>query len=172
MGIGNSSVFREIALIKNERLLVDNHVIYGKITDIYTTGEIVYLVDSHTVFHTAIMNQHGLLFFDALGESCFVPAKIFFQPPHRIVLIPKADISTNSRKNGRIVTPNLPAKIYDKEMHHEEKAFITDICSCGAGILHAKKLQNGLIYKLQALFPFHNRTLRFISSFLVKTQQI
>ncbi len=48
-------LFRKIALLKNESLLVDCHVIKGKIVDIYKTGEIIYKLEPDSSFHTSGM---------------------------------------------------------------------------------------------------------------------
>lgn len=171
MNIDDRNLFREIALIKNERLLIDNHIILGKISDIdYQTGEIIYLVKSQSIFHTAGMEYHGTLFFDAAEQSCFVSGKVYFQPPNHIIIIPLGTIAVNNRKESRIQTPTLPSEISYKHglIHQAIKGFITNLSSCGAGISTEEQLQNDIIYQLKTFFPFHNLSLQFISSFAVK----
>ncbi|MBN1445515.1 MAG: PilZ domain-containing protein [Candidatus Omnitrophica bacterium] len=163
-----ANLFRKIALLKNERLLIDCHIIKGKITDIYKTGEIIYILEPDSVFHTSGMEQHGTLFFDAMGESCFVFGKIFFQPPEKIVLIPKGPTGINKRGETRIETPALPAEIsaHHGLMNFKTRGTILNLSLKGAAVLTPKELKGSVVYLLKTFFPFHDQSLRFTCPFV------
>lgn len=162
------NLFRKIALLKNERLLIDSHIIKGKIVDIYKTGEIIYILEPDSVFHTSGMEQHGTLFFEAMGESCFVFGKIFFQPPEKVVILPMGPTGINKREESRIDTPALPAEISTRHgfINYTTRGTILNMCLKGAAILTPKELKNRVVYMLKTLFPFHNQSLPFTCLFI------
>lgn len=171
MDIDERSLFREIALIDNEHLVIENHVLAGKITDIdHRTGEIIYVVESQSVFHSSGLEYHGTLFFNAADQSCFVSGRVYFQPPDRIIMLPLAPIAADKRKEARIEIPNLPCEISSKHglFHQILKGFISDLCSCGAAVLTEIPLKRDLLYYMKTSFPFHTQSLEFTSSFAVK----
>lgn len=171
MNIEDRNLFREITLIKNEYLVIENHVLVGKITDInYETGEIIYIMESQSLFRSAGLEYHGTLFFDVDGQSCFVSGIVYFHPPNRIIMLPLRPISADNRKESRIDTPNLPCEISWKHrlVHHTIKGFIINLCFCGAGLLTEILLHRDVLYHLKTFFPFHNQSLEFSSTFTIK----
>ncbi len=163
-----NNLFRKIALIKNERLVIDSHIIKGKIIDIYKTGEILYILEPQSEFHTSGMEQHGTLFFDAMGENCFVFGKIFFQPPAKIIILPLGPTGVDKRDEPRTDTPALPAEIFVRHgiFNYKTKGTILNLCMKGAAILTPKELKDHMVYGLKTLFPFHNQSLQFTCPFV------
>lgn len=156
----------------NVNLFIDSQKIEGSIVEIDKTGKIFFELKEGVVTAALEIGKNVIISFNSSGKKCFVSGKMFFQPPHRIVITPETDVEEEKRADIRKEMPSLPAKIIcqHKFFHHEEiKTAITDLSIKGARIETSKPLKEKAVYTLDTLFPYHHQQLSFTASFQIKS---
>ena len=150
----------------NVSLLIGNKSISGRIIEIDRNGKIFFEIKEGSVTSAMEIGKKVSIFFDINGKKHFISGKMWFQPPHKVIITPETDTGEEKRHDTRIETPSLPAIV---TCHHgflrneERRVIVTNLSPGGCRIETQKPMKEELEYVIGMNLPYHHQQLSFSS---------